>query len=461
MSKPKQPTKQDLELNLLSQINPNAAGIDIGADRHWVSVPVGRDEENIRSFTCFTPDLYVMADWLKQCGIETIAMESTGVYWIPVFQVLESRGFDVKLVNAHYVKTVPGRKTDVLDCQWLQQLHTYGLLSGSFRPEDQICKLRSYIRQRDNLIKSACVHIQRMQKALTQMNIQLHRVISDITGTTGLSIIRAIVSGERNPIKLAALKDGRIRASVEEIAAALTGDYRPELVFILQQELKLYEFYQQQISDCDTQIEQCLASFTDLVDVEKKPLSKPKRRGKKQPGNAPQFDLRTHLYRISGVNFTAIDGLGSLTVLVLLSEVGLDPKRFPTVKHFTSWLGLCPGSRITGGKVKSSKTRPITNRAATAFRIAAQTLCRSNSALGAYYRRMQSRMGAPKAITATAHKLARIFYRLWTSGDTYNDPGIDAYEQQYRDRVLKNLKKKAQSFGLELTPISTSTECVS
>lgn len=273
MSKRKQPTKPDLELNLLSQINSNAAGIDIGADRHWVSVPVGRDEEKIRSFTCFTPDLYVMADWLKQCGIETIAMESTGVYWIPVFQVLESRGFDVKLVNAHYVKTVPGRKTDVLDCQWLQQLHTSGLLSGSFRPEDQICKLRSYIRQRDNLIKSACIHIQRMQKALTQMNIQLHRVISDITGTTGLSIIRAIVSGERNPIKLAALRDVRIRASVEKIAASLTGDYRPELVFILQQELKLYEFYQQQISDCDTQIEQCLASFTDKVDVEKKPLS--------------------------------------------------------------------------------------------------------------------------------------------------------------------------------------------
>ncbi|MEM7715431.1 MAG: IS110 family transposase [Cyanobacteria bacterium P01_A01_bin.68] len=461
MSKRKKPKKQDLDMNLLSQINPNAAGIDIGADKHWVSVPVGRDEENIRSFSCFTPDLYAMADWLKQCDIETVAMESTGVYWIPVFQVLENRGFEVKLVNAHYVKTVPGRKTDVLDCQWLQQLHTYGLLSGSFRPEDQICKLRSYIRQRDNLIKSACVHIQRMQKALTQMNIQLHRVISDITGTTGLNIIRAIVSGERNPIKLAALKDGRIKASVEQIAASLTGDYRPELVFILEQELQLYEFYQAQIQKCDIQIEQCLTSFTDKVDVEKKPLSKPKRRGKKQPGNAPQFDLRTHLYRISGVDFTAIDGLGSLSVLVLLSEVGLDPTRFPTVKHFTSWLGLCPGSRITGGKVKSSKTRPVANRAATAFRMAAQTLCRSNSALGGYYRRMQSRMGAPKAITATAHKLARIFYRLWISGDAYNDPGIDAYEQKYRERILKNLKKKANTFGFELTAISNQTECVS
>ncbi|MEH2084299.1 MAG: IS110 family transposase [Nostoc sp.] len=448
-------------MNLLSQINSNAAGIDIGADRHWVSVPAARDEENIRSFACFTGDLYAMVEWLKQCGVETVAMESTGVYWIPVFQILESRGFDVKLVNAHYVKTVPGRKTDVLDCQWLQQLHTYGLLSGSFRPEDQICKLRSYIRQRDNLIKSACIHVQRMQKALTQMNIQLHRVISDITGTTGLSIIREIVSGERNPVKLATLKDGRIKASLEEIAASLTGDYRLELVFILEQELQLYEFYQTQIQKCDIQIEQCLTSFTDKVDVEKKPLAKPKRRGKKQPGNAPQFDLRTHLYRISGVDFTAVDGLGALTVLVLLSEVGLDPKRFPTVKHFTSWLGLCPGSRVTGGKVKSSKTRPIASRAATAFRMAAQTLCRSHSALGAYYRRMQSRMGAPKAITATAHKLARIFYRLWTSGEHYTDPGIDAEEQQYRDRILKNLKIKAQAFGLELIPISNATECVS
>ncbi len=455
-------------MNLLSQINPNAAGIDIGADRHWVSVPVGRDEENIRSFACFTADLYTMAEWLKQCGVDTVAMESTGVYWIPVFQVLESRGLEVKLVNAHYVKTVPGRKTDVLDCQWLQQLHTYGLLSGSFRPEDQICKLRSYIRQRDNLIKSACVHVQRMQKALTQMNIQLHRVISDITGTTGLSIIREIVSGERNPIKLAALKDGRIKASRENIAASLTGDYRPELVFILQQELKFYEFHQTQIADCDLlaaapryrQIEQCLASFTDKVDVTKKPLNKPKRRGKKQPGNAPQFDLRTHLYRISGVDFTQIDGFGALTVLILVSELGLDASRFPTVKHFTSWLGLCPGSRITGGKVKSSKTRPVSNRAANAFRMSAQTLSRSRSALGAYYRRMQARLGSPKAITATAHKLARIFYHLWTSGGAYTDPGINAYEQQYRDRMLKNLKKKAQAFGLELIPISNTTESV-
>jgi transposase len=462
MSKNQQRSRQtDSDPNLLSQINHNAAGIDIGADRHWVSVPVGRDEKNVRSFACFTSDLYAMADWLQHCGVDTVAIESTGVYWIPVFQVLESRGLEVKLVNAHHVKTVPGRKTDVLDCQWLQQLHTYGLLSGSFRPDDQICRLRSYIRQRDSLIKSSCVHIQRMQKALTQMNLQLHRVISDITGTTGLNIIRQIVAGERNPLTLAALRDNRIHASTEAIAAALTGDYRPELVFILQQELKLYEFYQVQIVECDTHIEQCLAAVGSRVDIEQQPLSKPKRRGKKHPGNTPQFDLRTHLYRIFGVDFTAVDGFGSLTVLVLLSELGLDPTRFPTVKHFTSWLGLCPGSRVTGGRVKSSQTRPVTNRAATAFRMAAQTLCRSHSALGAYYRRMQSRMGAPKAITATAHKLARIFYHLWKNGSAYHDPGVDAYEQQYQARLLKHLQQKAQVLGLELTPISTPSECVS
>ncbi|MFB2772021.1 IS110 family transposase [Pelatocladus sp. BLCC-F211] len=445
----------------LPLININAAGIDIGADRHWVSVPIGRDSENVRSFACFTADLYAMADWLHQCGVTTVAMESTGVYWLPVYEVLESSGLEVKLVNAHYVKTVPGRKTDVLDCQWLQQLHTYGLLAGSFRPEDQICVLRSYIRQRDNLIKSTCVHVQRMQKALTEMNVQLHRVISDITGTTGMAIIREIVAGERDPKKLAAFKDGRIKASSSEIASALTGNYRPELVFILQQELQLYEFYQQQIATCDFQIEQCLISFADKVDVTKKTLPKPKRRGKKQPGNAPQFDLRTHLYRISGVDFTQINGFGGLTVLILLSELGLDPSRFPTVKHFTSWLGLCPGSRITGGKVKSSKTRPVVNRAANAFRMAAQTLCRSHSALGAYYRRMQARLGAPKAITAAAHKLARLFYRLWTSGGAYTDPGIDAYEQQYRERTVKYLQKKAHSLGFNLVAQSTVTECVS
>jgi hypothetical protein len=293
-----------------------------------------------------------------------------------------------------------------------------------------------------------------MQKALTEMNLQLHRGISDITGTTGMNILKAILAGERDPNQLAKLKDGRLKASETDIAASLTGDYRPELLFILAQELQLYETYQAQIVAIDQEIESFLDQFDDRIDVEANPLPKPKRRGKKQPGNAPQFDLRTHLYRISGVDFTLIDGMGPLTVLVLLSELGLDPSRFPTVKHFTSWLGLCPGSKITGGKIKSSRTRHVVNRATNAFRMAAHTLSRSHSALGAYYRRMRSRLGAPQAITATAHKLARIFYHLWKTGDSYLEPGVDAYEQQYHQRTLKYLEKKAQTLGFELVPHS-------
>ena len=448
------------EVNLPT-IHPNAAGIDIGANRHWVSVPPGRASKNVCSFGCFTAELYALSAWLKQCQVETVVMESTGVYWIPLFQILEAQGFEVNLVNAHHVKTVPGRKSDVLDCQWLQQLHSYGLLSGSFRPADRICVLRSYMRQRDNLVKSASSHVLRMQKALTEMNVQLHRVISDITGTTGLRILRAIVSGEREPQVLAAMKDRRIKASTDDIAAALTGDYRDEQLFILQQELKLYEIYQQQIAACDVEIERHLNDFTNQVDPKTNPPPKPKRRGKKQPGNAPDFDLRTHLYRITGVDLTQIAGLGSLSVLVILSEVGLDASQFPSAKHFVSWLGLCPGSRITGGKVKSSKTRKVVNRAANAFRMAAQTLSRNQSALGAFYRRMKARLGGPKAITATAHKIARIFYHVWSTGKAYVDPGVDAYEQKYRERMLNQLQRKAQSLGFELVSKPDVTECVS
>jgi transposase len=440
----------------LPVLNPNAAGIDIGADSHWVSVPPERDAQPVRRFGCFTSDLYALAKWLKECQVQTVVMESTGVYWIPLFQILETQGLEVKLVNAHHVKTVPGRKSDVLDCQWLQQLHSYGLLSGSFRPDDQICVLRSYIRQRDTLIRSASTHVQRMQKALTQMNLQLHRVISDITGTTGMAIIRAIVHGEKDPQVLASLKHHRIKSSVSDIAKALTGDYRVEHIFVLQQELQLYEVYQTALAECDRQIEQCLAQFADQVDVETSPLARPKSRRHKPQGNQPDFDLRTHLYRISGVDFTQIDGLGILTVQTILSEVGLDPTRFPSVKHFCSWLGLSPGSNITGGKVKSSRTRPVVNRAANAFRMAAQALKNSRSALGAFYRRLRSRLGTPKAITATAHKLARIFYYLWTRGEAYVDPGVDYYEQKYQERLVHNLTRKAHSLGFELVPQSVT-----
>jgi transposase len=435
----------------LSQVHPYAAGIDIGGSEHWVNIPAQLDPESVRKFSCFTANLYALADWLKLKGITTVAMESTGVYWIPLFQILETSELEVRLVNARFVKTVPGRKSDVLDCQWLQKLHSYGLLSGSFRPDDQVCVFRSYIRQRDRLTKSASVHIQRMQKALTEMNIQLHRVVSDITGVTGMAIIRAIIAGERDPQQLAALKDPRAKRSTAEIAAALVGDYRVEHLFVLKQELNLYDMYQQQIQQCDQQIEQCLSEFDSQNDE----LLPPRPKGKKPSRNAPNFDLRSHLYRISGVDFTQIDGLEALTVQAIIAEVGLDPTRFATSKHFTSWLGICPGSNISGGKILSSKTRKVINRASTAFRIAAQSLANSRTALGGFYRRIRSRSGAPIAITATAHKLARIFYHLWTTGEDFVDAGVDAYEQKYQQRVVKHLKQRAKQMGFDLVPEPT------
>ena len=436
----------------LNKVHPHAAGIDIGSSEHWVSIPAELDPEPVRKFSCFTADLHAIAEWLKSRRITTVAMESTGVYWIPLFQILETSGLEVRLVNARFVKTVPGRKSDVLDCQWLQKLHSYGLLSGSFRPDDQVCVFRSYIRQRDRLTKSASVHIQRMQKALTEMNVQLHRVVSDTTGVTGMAIIRAIVTGERDPQRLAALKDPRAKRSVTEIAAALVGDYRVEHLFVLKQELNLYDMYQQQIQQCDQQIEQCLSEFDSQND---EPLP-PRPKGKKPSRNAPSFDLRSHLYRISGVDFTQIDGLEALTVQAIISEIGLDPTRFPTSKHFTSWLGICPGSKISGGKILSSKTRKVVNRASNAFRIAAQSLANSRTALGGFYRRIRSRSGAPIAITATAHKLARIFYHLWTTGEDFVDAGVDAYEQQYQQRIVKHLKQRAKQMGFDLVPEPTA-----
>jgi transposase len=429
-------------------LQPNAAGIDVGAAEHWVAVPQGRDEPSVRSFGCFTADLYALADWLARCGVETVAMESTGVYWIPLFQVLEARGFEVKLVNARHVKNVPGRKTDVLDCQWLQRLHSCGLLSGSFRPEDQVCVLRSYWRHRENLVSGAAAQVQQMQKALTQMNLQLHKVITDITGETGMSIIRAILAGERDAVKLAQLKDPRVKSSVAQLAKALEGDYRPEHLFALQQAVELYDTYREKIVACDREVERCLQRF-DIRAGSTSPGAAPARRkNRHQPG----FDLHGHLCRITGVDFTRIDGLDVLSVQTILAEVGLEPSPFPSAKHFCSWLGLCPNNRITGGRVKSSQTQKNANRAATAFRLGAQSLARSDTALGAFYRRMRSRLGAPKAITATAHKLARIFYRMWKTGEPYQDQGAHYYEEKYRERTLANLRKKALALGYDLNP---------
>jgi transposase len=457
-SKKSKKAEIELLLHSLPQININAAGIDIGSSEHWVGVPQGRGEKSVRSFEAFTVDLYRLADWLQECGIKTVVMESTGVYWIPLFQILEERGFEVKLVNAKHAKNVPGRKTDILDCQWLQQLHTFGLLSGSFRPDADVCVLRSYLRQRDNLINLTSIHVQHMQKALTQMNLKLDKVISDITGVTGMRILRAIVDGERDLMKLADLTDRRIKSSKEEIAKSLVGDYRTEHMFALKQALEFYDFYHQKIDECDQQIQAQLKSFQPKVDLSEKPLSKPKQKRNKPLPNQPKFDLRPYLYKISGVDLTKIDGINVLTAQTIISEIGLDMSKWPTEKHFTSWLGLSPNNRITGGKVISSKTRKVKNRAATALRLAAQSLKASQTALGGYFRRMRARLGPPKAITATAHKLARLVYRMLKYGEEYVDAGVQAYEQKYQDRMLRNLKKSAASLGYQLSPIAAMAE---
>ena len=431
----------------LEQINLYAAGIDVGAFNHYVAVPEGLDDQTVRTFACFTADLNQMADWLVRIGIQTVVMESTGVYWIPVFEILEERGLQVLLVNARHVKNVAGRKSDVLDCQWLQQLHTYGLLEGAFRPPEQVCALRAYLRQRETLIRYASSHTQHMQKALRQMNLLLDNVVSDITGKTGMQIIRAILAGERDAHKLAQYRDHRCKRSVETIAKSLEGHYREEHLFALSQAVELYDIYQEKLRACDLAIEQQLDTFDAQADPAHLPAPA-KHRYKR--GNALAFDVRTQLYRITGVDLTRIDGIDETTALKFLAETGTDMSRWKTEKHFASWLGLSPGNKISGGKVLNSKTKPSANRAAAALRMAAFTLSNSKSALGAFYRRQRTRLGAPKAITATAHKLARLIYSMLKHGTEYVDRGQEYYEQQYRERVINNLRRRAAQFGFEL-----------
>ena len=435
----------------LNPVHLNAAGIDIGARRHYVAVPADRDQQPIQSFGCLTPDLHDMAKWLRACRIETVAIESTGVYWVPVVAVLEKYGLEVKLVDAYRVKNVPGRKTDVQDCQWLQELHSFGLLAGAFRPDQEIAVLRSYWRHREGLVESCSRQIHLMQKALEQMNLQLHKVISDITGVTGMRIIRSIISGQRDPLVLAQMKHPLVKSSHETIAKALTGEYREEHLFALQQAVELYDIYQQKILACDQKIAHYMDSFeskADPKDLTTKPKRKPTSRRKNQPG----FDLRTHLYQMTGVDLTQIDGIDTMTAQTVICECGFDMSAFPSEKHFSSWLGLCPNNRITGGKVFKTKTRRVHNRAAKALRLAAQSLHHSKTSLGAFYRRMRAHLGAPKAITATAHKLAILIYRMLKFGMDYVDKGQQYYEQQYQQRVIENLRKRAQQMGYEIRP---------
>jgi len=451
MPKRKQKPTIDIKpVDPLAQINPNAAGLDIGSQEIYACVPAERDAQSVRAFGTFTRDLYALAGWLAGCDIETVAMESTGVYWIPIYEILESRGFDVYLVNARHLKNVPGKKTDVLDCQWIQQLHTYGLLRASFRPPEEICALRALVRHRANLVRYRSAHIQHMQKALQQMNVQLTQVVSDITGVTGLSIIRAIVAGEHRPHVLAGMRNRQCAKSEAEIAAALQGNYRLEHLFVLKQALEQYDFYDRQIRECDAEIEAKYASLPP-AEHDGDDVPPPPRPSRQKPRkNQAHFDLATALYRTVGVDLTAIDGIDALTAQKIIAEIGLDMDRWPTVKHFASWLGLAPHNKKSGGKVLSSRTKKTQNRANTALRVAAQSLSRSHSALGGFYRRMRARLGAAQANVATAHKLARIVYHMLKYRQPYLDPGEAYYDQQWRERAVRNLKRKASALGFKL-----------
>lgn len=445
--------KQTKTLDTLTQINLDAAGLDVGDSEIWVCVPEDRAEQSAQCFKTFTADLHTLADWLTECSIKTVAMESTGIYWIPIYEILDDRGFEVKLVNAHHLKNVPGRKSDVQDCQWVQQLHTFGLLRGSFHPEEQMRTVRAYTRQRATLIQARAQHIQHMQKALQLMNLKLTNVISDITGQTGLKIIRAIVAGEHNPQQLAKFRNARCRKSEAEIAKSLEGNYRDEHLFALQQALELYDFYTHQIQACDDQLEAKYQVVKPQVDLTQQPLP-PARRACRDK-NSPAFDLRRYLYQMTGVDLTQIDGINVLTAQTVLAEIGLDMSQWSTVKQFTSWLGLCPHQDISGGKVLKSRTKPSQNRANKALRMAAQALTHSHSPLGNYYRLMRTRHGPAKAITAAAHKLARIIYHMLNYRQPFDPDRLQHNQKQLKQRRLKRLKRQAAQLGMTLVPQST------
>jgi transposase len=453
MSAPKKVKKKSINKanTQLPTLHPHAAGIDIGAAQIQVAVPCDADPKPVRTFSTFTDDLHAVRDWLLQCGVQTVAMESTSVYWIPLFQILEAAGLEVCLVNARHCKNLPGRKTDISDCQWLQYLHSVGLLRASFRPPEQICAVRSLLRHRATLARYAGSHVQHLQKALTQMNLQIHNVISDLTGVTGLAILEAILAGERDSQKLAALKDHRIKASRDTIARSLHGDWRPEHLFIIQQALDTWRHYQKLMAQCDEQIQQLLARFDSKLDLHQPPLAA-NRRGNQQPQrNEPRFDARSELYRLCGVDLTQVPGIQINTSLVLFTELGPDfVTRFPTAKCFASWLGLCPDNRITGGKIISVKTRDVKSRAAMALRLAAQSLWHSKDYLGECFRRWKARLGTPKAITAMAHKLARIIWHLIKYRTPY-DPSVWIHaEEKLKKKKFKYLQQNAAALGYKL-----------
>src|SRR5438876_3509079 len=437
----------------LEVVHPHAAGIDIGNQAHYVAVPPDHDNKSVRRFGCTTAELKDMAAWLKQCRIRTVAMQSTGVYWVAVYDILEQAGLEVYLVNARDTKNLPGRKSDVQESQWLMKLHTYGLLRNSFRPSQEIRVMRTYWRQRNDLVQSAGRHIQRMQKALTQMNIQLANVLSDVSGVTGQAIIKAILAGEHDPHKLAEFRDPRVKASEEQIAQSLEGNWQPDLLFLLKQEQDGYEFCHKQMAECDRQLAQYLQQREDRSQGAPLPEEKRKGRLKKKSGNKPQFDLRTGLFRLSGTDLTRIDSIDVMTATTILSEAGWDMSKWETEDHFVSWLRLCPDNRISGNRVIGKGRLPTNNRVTIALKMAASALRLSDTYLGAQFRRFRTRLGAPVAIKAMAAKLARLVYRMLRYGMKYVDQGAAFYELRHRELQIKRLKAKAEKLGYRVTPI--------
>jgi transposase len=432
----------------MTMVHPDAAAIDVGATMHMAAVGADRASDPVRSFGTFTGDLHRLADWFAECGVKTVVMESTSVYWIPIFELLDESGFEVFLVNARDAKHVPGRKTDVSDAQWLQRLHSYGLLRASFRPKGEISELRAYLRQRERLLDTAASQIQHMQKAMTEMNLQLHHVVADITGATGMRIIRAIIAGERNPSTLASMRDKRCHSSVEMIQKALTGHYRAEHLFVLEQAVALYDVYQQKVAACDIRVESVLNALGSVrgrqvaATTHASGSSKPHRH---PTANEPAFDVGRSLHILLGKDLTLIDGVGPYLALKLVSECGDDLSAWPSAKHFTSWLCLAPSNKISGGKVLSSRTRRSGSRVASLLRLAAVSIGRTETALGAFYRRLSSRVGKSKAVTATARKIAVLFYNAMQHGMDYVDQGASYYETRYRDRVISVSASQAVS----------------
>lgn len=430
----------------LPLINENAAGIDVGSRENWVKVPPDRDSDPIRCFPTFTDDLHILAQWLKKCKIETVALESTGIYWLNLFLLLQDYGFEVFLVNAQHAKNVSGRKSDVKDADWIQTLHSCGLLNNSFQPDNYTRKLRTYCRFRSDLIKQTSRYIQHMQKALEQMNIKLTNVISSITGKTGQRIIEEILKGERNPKKLAKFKDGRIKASEQTIEKSLRGNWREEYIFLLQKAYDSYHYMHEQIKECDQKIEEVLD--TNSLKIEK---NRKKKKKKVTRENTPKFDVRSYLKAHFGVDLTEIDGISELTALNILSEIGSDFSKWPTVKHFLAWLNVVPNNKKSGGKEFSSKIMKKKNVAGEIFRKAAATLWKDKGPLGDYYKSQRARKGGKGAIIATAAKLARIVYSMVNNKEEYSRKKIEREKKIYQKRRLKNLKKKTKELEKRLS----------